>query len=171
MKCVQVAFSTHTQMLRSVFLKIRSSRNFPGHPMVKTSLPTQRARVRSLIGELRSHVLQGVAKNKGALQKHLLFFHYGYRGRSQLFFTFLPILLEIKLLKSRKNGSWHSVPRDCAQRWGPWPSGPWQATPKGQLSTAMGMQKPGAVPAETPFQETLKMLLSCKFFHFLQVGN
>jgi len=35
----------------------------------------------------------------------------------------------------------------------------------------LGMQKPGDVPAETPFQETLKMLLSRKFFHFLQVSN
>ena len=36
--------------------------DFPGGPVVKTELPTQRVRVRSPVGELRSHVPPGEAR-------------------------------------------------------------------------------------------------------------
>ena len=39
-------------------------RDFPGGPVVKTLLPMQGVRVRSLVLELRSHLLHGVSKNK-----------------------------------------------------------------------------------------------------------
>ena len=46
-------------------LKTMSLWDFPGGPVVKGSmLPLQGARVRSLVGELRSYVLCGTAKNK-----------------------------------------------------------------------------------------------------------
>ena len=38
--------------------------DFFGGPMVKTMLPLQRMQVRSLVGELTSHMPQGVAKKK-----------------------------------------------------------------------------------------------------------
>ena len=38
--------------------------DFPSNPEVKTTLPMQGARVRSLVRELRSHILYGVAKKK-----------------------------------------------------------------------------------------------------------
>ena len=44
--------------------KDSEDRDFPGGPMVRqdSSLPLQGVRVQSLVGELRSHVPQGVAK-------------------------------------------------------------------------------------------------------------
>ena len=54
-------------MDKIVFL-IRYREDFPGVPVVKTELPLQGARVRSLVGELRSHMPQGVAK-KSKLKK------------------------------------------------------------------------------------------------------
>ena len=36
--------------------------DFPSGPVVKTVLPLQGAQVRSLVGELRSHMLRGAAK-------------------------------------------------------------------------------------------------------------
>ena len=41
----------------------QKSRDFPGHPVVNTQ-PMYRARDQSLVRELRSHMLHGVAKKK-----------------------------------------------------------------------------------------------------------
>ena len=39
-------------------------RGFPGGPVVKTALSMQRTQVRSLVGELRSHMPHGQKKKK-----------------------------------------------------------------------------------------------------------
>ena len=44
--------------------KIKSNWDFPGGPAAKTALPMQRAQVRSLVQELRSHMLLSAAKKK-----------------------------------------------------------------------------------------------------------
>ena len=45
-----------------VFETTLKGRNFPGGPVVRTlELPMQRAWVRSLVRELRSHILHGMA--------------------------------------------------------------------------------------------------------------
>ena len=38
--------------------------DFPGGPVVKTMLPMQGVQFRSLVGELRSHLLYGAAKKE-----------------------------------------------------------------------------------------------------------
>ena len=43
---------------------IKTEGDFPGGPVVESSLPMQWAWVRSLVGELRSHMLWGMAKKK-----------------------------------------------------------------------------------------------------------
>ena len=42
----------------------KSLRDFPGGPVVRTTLPPQEAWVPSLVREPRSHPLQGMAKKK-----------------------------------------------------------------------------------------------------------
>ena len=42
----------------------KSLRDFPGGPVVRTTLPPQEAWVPSLVREPRSHLLQGMAKKK-----------------------------------------------------------------------------------------------------------
>ena len=44
-------------------------RDFPGGPVVKTALPTQRAWVQSLVGELRSHKPHCAAQKKKKKKK------------------------------------------------------------------------------------------------------
>ena len=43
---------------------VKSPRDFPGGPVVKTELPMQEAQVRFLLRELRTHMLNGMAKKK-----------------------------------------------------------------------------------------------------------
>ena len=50
---------------------MRELRDFPGGTVVKTVLLLQGARVRSLVRELRSHILPGVAKNKYIFKKRV----------------------------------------------------------------------------------------------------
>ena len=45
-------------------LKINITGDFPGGPVVKTALPLQGAQVRSLVGELGSHMPRSTAKKK-----------------------------------------------------------------------------------------------------------
>ena len=44
--------------------------DFPGGAVVETVLPLQEAQVRSLVGELRSHMLHGTDKKKRAGVEH-----------------------------------------------------------------------------------------------------
>ena len=48
-------------------------RDFSAGPVVKTLLPVQGAWVRSLVEELRSHMLCGVAKKKKESNKYVVF--------------------------------------------------------------------------------------------------
>ena len=51
-------------MNKNNFFSLKESENFPGGPVVKTLFPMQRAGVRLLIRQLRSHMLPKKLKNK-----------------------------------------------------------------------------------------------------------
>ena len=62
--------------------KIKSNWDFPGGPAAKTVLPIQGAQIRSLVQELRSHMLLSAAKKKKSKNKHCRCIHKIWEKKS-----------------------------------------------------------------------------------------